>query len=78
MRQEEFQKKVLLFVQNFFNVFCESSPMGSGLFKEQELCFKLIQQLIKAAECLPNKGSLDLSYLGKSWAEVEITPGGVR
>ena len=52
--------------------------MGSGLFKEQELCFKLIQQLIKAAECLPNKGSLDLSYLGKSWAEVEITPGGVR
>ena len=34
--------------------------MGNGLSKEQEQCFKLIQQLFKAAECLPNKGSLDL------------------
>ena len=34
--------------------------MGNGLSKEQEQCFKLIQQLFKAAECLPSKESLDL------------------
>ena len=34
--------------------------MGNGLSKEQEQCFKLIQQLFKAAEGLPSKGSLDL------------------
>ena len=34
--------------------------MGNGLSKEQEQCFKSIQQLFKAAECLPSKGSLDL------------------
>ena len=33
--------------------------MGNGLSKEQEQCFKLIQQLFKAAERLPCKGSLD-------------------
>ena len=51
--------------------------MRIGLSKEQEQGFKLIQQLFKAAECPPNK-IFRLSYLGKSWAEVEITPGGVR
>ena len=41
--------------------------MGNGLSKEQEQCFKLIQQLFKAAERLPSKGSLDLfrNRLGK-------------
>ena len=41
--------------------------MGNGLSKEQEQCFKLIQQLFKAAECLPSKGSLDFfrNRLGK-------------
>ena len=32
--------------------------MGNGLSKEQEQCFKLIQQLFKPAGCLPDKGSL--------------------
>ena len=34
--------------------------MGNGLSKEQEQCFKLIQQLFKAPERLTSKGSLDL------------------
>ena len=34
--------------------------MGNGLSKEQEQCFKLTQQLFKATERLPSKGSLDL------------------
>ena len=32
--------------------------MGNRLSKEQEQCFKLIQQLFKPAGCLPDKGSL--------------------
>ena len=34
--------------------------MGNGLSKEQKQCFKLIQEVFKAAERLPSKGSLDL------------------
>ena len=34
--------------------------MGIWLSKEQEQCFKLIQQLFKAAERLPSKGTLNL------------------
>ena len=36
--------------------------MGNRLSKEQEQCFWLIQQLFKAAGCLPDKGSLHLEY----------------
>ena len=36
--------------------------MGNRLSKEQEQCFWLIQQLFKAAGCLPDKRSLDLEY----------------
>ena len=40
--------------------------MGNGLSKEQEQCFRLIQQLFKAAGCLPDKGSLDLEIWEKA------------
>ena len=40
--------------------------MGNGLSKEQEQCFRLIQQLFKAPGCLPDKGSLDLEIWGKA------------
>ena len=40
--------------------------MGNGLSKEQEQCFPLIQQLFKAARCLPDKGSLDLKIWEKA------------
>ena len=36
--------------------------MGNRLSKEQKQCFRLIQQLFKAAGCLPDKRSLDLEY----------------
>ena len=36
--------------------------MGNRLSKEQEQCFCLIQQLFKAAGCLPAKGFLHLEY----------------
>ena len=39
--------------------------MGNRLSKEQEQCFRLIQQLFKAAGRLPDKGSLDLEILEK-------------
>ena len=56
-------EKFLLFVKKlFFKSFYESSTMGNKLSKEQEQCFRLIQQLLKAARCLPDKGSLHLEY----------------
>ena len=35
---------------------------SNRLCKEQKQCFWLIQQLFKAAGCLPDKGSLHLEY----------------
>ena len=58
--QDESQKTFFYLLKILFKGFCESSTMGNGLSKEQEQSFKLIQQLFKTAECLPNKGSLDL------------------
>ena len=56
-------EKVLSFVKKFsFKGFYKSSTMGNRLSKEQEQCFLLIQQLFKAAGCLPDKGSLHLEY----------------
>ena len=46
--------------------------MGNGLSKEQEQCFRLLQQLFKAAGCLPDKGSLDLKIRGKQGREALI------
>ena len=40
--------------------------MGKGLSKEQEQCFRLIQQLFKAAGRLPDKGSLDVEIREKA------------
>ena len=40
--------------------------MGHRLSKEQEQCFRLIQQLFKAAGCLPDKESLDLEIWEKA------------
>ena len=60
-------EKFLLFVKKlFFKSFYESSTMGNKLSKEQEQCFRLIQQLFKAAGCLPDKRSLDLKIRGKA------------
>ena len=42
-------------------------PWGTVSLSPQEQCFQLIQQLFKAAGCLPDKGSLDLEI----WEKVE-------
>ena len=46
--------------------------MGNGLSKEQEQCFRLIQQLFKAAGYLPDKGSVDLEIWEKQGREALI------
>ena len=48
--------------------------MGNRLSKEQEQCFWLIQQLFKAAGCLPDKGSLYMEYVEK-WGREDLIVG---